>query len=105
MSLILLMSGLIINLILDLTTLALCFLAGLAGFLFSAHNLHVPADAPLVGLLCALLPYWTLRLCADVLSNSADALYLCFAIDEASGEQHCPKAAEAFTGPDGTLSL
>lgn len=90
-------SGLIINLILDLTTLALCFLAGLAGFLFSAHNLHVPADAPLVGLLCALLPYWTLRLCADVLSNSADTLYLCFTIDEASGEQHCPKAAEAVS--------
>lgn len=89
--------GLIINLILDLTTLALCFLAGLAGFLFSAHNLRVPADAPLVGLLCALLPYWTLRLCADVLSNSADTLYLCFAIDEASGEQHCPKAAEAVS--------
>jgi hypothetical protein len=42
----------------------------LVGFLFSAHQLHVPADAPLVGLLCALLPYWTLRLCADVLSNA-----------------------------------
>lgn len=92
------MEGLIINLILDLTTLALCFLAGLAGFLFSAHNLHVPADAPLVGLLCFLLPYWTLRLCADVLSNAADTLYLCFTIDEASGEQHCPKAAEAVSG-------
>lgn len=91
------MEGLIINLLLDLTTLALCFLTGLAGFLFSAHNLHVPADAPLVGLLCALLPYWTLRLCADLLSNSADTLYLCFTIDEASGEQHCQKAAAAVS--------
>ncbi|UZJ57396.1 hypothetical protein CBS101457_006716 [Exobasidium rhododendri] len=99
------MEGLIINLLLDLTTLAICFLTGLAGFLFSAHNLHVPADAPLVGLLCALLPYWTLRLCADILSNSADTLYLCFSIDEASGEQHCEKAVAAFTGPDGSLSL
>lgn len=64
------MEGLVINLVLDLTAIALSFLAGLVGFLFSAHQLHVPADAPLVGLLCALLPYWTLRLCADVLSNA-----------------------------------
>ena len=64
------MEGLVIHLVLDLTAIALSFLAGLVGFLFSAHQLHVPADAPLVGLLCGLLPYWTLRLCADVLSNA-----------------------------------
>ena len=63
-------AGLIIDLVLDLTAIALAFLCGIAGFLFSAHQLHVPADAPLVGLLCALVPYWTLRLCADVLSNA-----------------------------------
>lgn len=90
------MEGLVINMLLDLTTLALCFLCGLAGFLISAHSLHVPADAPLVGLLCALMPYATLRLCADVLSNAADTLYLCFSIDEASGEQHCKQASDAF---------
>ncbi|SPO27628.1 uncharacterized protein UTRI_04336_B [Ustilago trichophora] len=91
------MEGLVINLVLDLTAIALSFLAGLMGFLFSAHQLHVPADAPLVGLLCGLLPYWTLRLCADVLSNASDTLYLCYAIDHASNDEHCPKAAEAFT--------
>ncbi|KAJ9479999.1 hypothetical protein PHBOTO_003752 [Pseudozyma hubeiensis] len=91
------MEGLVINLVLDLTAIALSFLAGLVGFLFSAHQLHVPADAPLVGLLCGLLPYWTLRLCADVLSNASDTLYLCYAIDHASNDEHCPKAAEAFT--------
>lgn len=90
------MESLVINMLLDLTTLALCFLCGLAGFLISAHSLHVPADAPLVGLLCALMPYATLRLCADVLSNAADTLYLCFSIDQASGEQHCKQASEAF---------
>ncbi|SNX85981.1 uncharacterized protein MEPE_04690 [Melanopsichium pennsylvanicum] len=91
------MEGLVINLVLDLTAIALSFLAGLVGFLFSAHQLHVPADAPLVGLLCGLLPYWTLRLCADVLSNASDTLYLCYAIDHASNDQHCPKAKQAFT--------
>ncbi|KIS68401.1 uncharacterized protein UMAG_11088 [Mycosarcoma maydis] len=91
------MEGLVINLVLDLTAIALSFLAGLVGFLFSAHQLHVPADAPLVGLLCGLLPYWTLRLCADVLSNASDTLYLCYAIDHASNDEHCPKAVEAFT--------
>lgn len=95
--------GLIINILLDLTTLAICFLTGLIGFLFSAHNLHVPADAPLVGLLCALLPYWTLRLCADILTNAADTLFLCLSVDEASGEQHCKEATQAFakTAGDG----
>lgn len=98
------MEGLVINLMLDLTAIALSFLAGLVGFLFSAHQLHVPADAPLVGLLCALLPYWTLRLCADVLSNASDTLYLCYAIDHASNDEHCPKAAQAFTAKPTDMS-
>ncbi|CDR87290.1 uncharacterized protein SPSC_00416 [Sporisorium scitamineum] len=98
------MEGLVINLVLNLTTIALSFLAGLVGFLFSAHQLHVPADAPLVGLLCGLLPYWTLRLCADVLSNASDTLYLCYAIDHASNDEHCPKAAEAFTAKPSDIS-
>ncbi|KAE8221693.1 hypothetical protein CF319_g4984 [Tilletia indica] len=98
------MDGLVINLLLDMTTIALSFLAGVAGFLFSAHQLHVPADAPLVGLLCAAVPYWTLRLCADVLRNAADTVYLCWAIDRQLQDEHCTKADEAFqTEEDGTL--
>lgn len=81
------MEGLIIGTILSLLTVSLSLLAALAGFLFSAHQLHVPADAPLVGLLCGVVPYWTLRLPADVLSTGADALYLCYAIDEASASR------------------
>lgn len=76
------MEGLIIGTILSLLTISLSLLAALAGFLFSAHQLHVPSDAPLVGLLCGVVPYWTLRLAADVLGNGADALYLCYAIDD-----------------------
>ncbi|CAD6977834.1 unnamed protein product [Tilletia controversa] len=98
------MDGLVINLLLDMTTIALSFLAGVAGFLFSAHQLHVPADAPLVGLLCAAVPYWTLRLCADVLRNAADTVYLCWAIDRQLQDEHCTKADEAFQmEEDGTL--
>ncbi|KAK0548040.1 hypothetical protein OC845_003797 [Tilletia horrida] len=98
------MDGLIINLLLDMTTIALSLLAGVAGFLFSAHQLHVPADAPLVGLLCAAVPYWTLRLCADVLRNAADTIYLCWAIDRQLKDEHCAKADEAFqTQADGHL--
>ena len=29
--------------------------------------------------------------------HRADTLYLCYAIDHASNDEHCPKAAEAFT--------
>ncbi|KAN0060740.1 hypothetical protein ACQY0O_007398 [Thecaphora frezii] len=89
------MEGLIINLVLDLTAIALSFLCGIAGFLFSAHQLHVPADAPLVGLLCAVVPYWTLRLCADVLTNAADTLYLCYAIDSDTETSHAGIVGEA----------
>ncbi|CAO1616179.1 unnamed protein product [Parajaminaea phylloscopi] len=91
------MEGLIIGTILSLLTVSLSLLAALAGFLFSAHQLHVPADAPLVGLLCGIVPYWTLRLAADVLSNGADALYLCYAIDEGGSKAATGNAREADT--------
>ncbi|EPQ30120.1 uncharacterized protein PFL1_02237 [Pseudozyma flocculosa PF-1] len=99
------LEGLIINLVLDLTAIALSFLCGIAGFLFSAHQLHVPADAPLVGLLCAVVPYWTLRLCADVLTNAADTLYLCYAIDSDAETGHAHAVGEALKArPDTTGS-
>lgn len=84
-------------------------MAALAGFLFSAHQLHVPADAPLVGLLCGIVPYWTLRLAADVLKNGADTLYLCYAIDggqlteQEQGAEERQTVREAFVeGKDRT---
>ncbi|KDN52572.1 hypothetical protein K437DRAFT_173183 [Tilletiaria anomala UBC 951] len=92
------MEGLVIHLILNLTALAFALLAGVAGFLFSAHQVHVPADAPLVALLCTLLPYGVLRLCADTLTNAVDTLYLCYAIDDTANTEHCQKAAQARTG-------
>lgn len=114
-------AGLLISTILSLLTISLSFLAGVAGFLFSAHQLHVPADAPLVGLLCGVVPYWTLRLGADVLANGADTLYLCYAIDSVAGggegegqqgqqpeHEHEPaheqrkEARKAFTDPAAT---
>ncbi|PWN18319.1 hypothetical protein BCV69DRAFT_314839 [Microstroma glucosiphilum] len=76
-----LMEGLLISTILSLLSISLSFLAALAGFLFSAHQLHVPADAPLVGLMCGIVPYWVLRLSGDLLGDGADTLYLCYAID------------------------
>ncbi len=110
------LDGLIIDLVLDLTALAFSLLAGIAAFLFSAHQLHQPADAPLVGLLSMLLSYGILRLCADTLNNacvtcssnaasmlttcplhSAETLYLCYAIDRAADAQHCDKAAQAVS--------
>ncbi|CAO1635380.1 unnamed protein product [Jaminaea pallidilutea] len=113
------LEGLIISTILSLLTISLSLLAALAGFLFSAHQLHVPADAPLVGLLCGVVPYWTLRLAADVLGNGADALYLCYAIDEpqhdvggnarAEPEHNSPSSAmearQAFEMPGGSSKI
>lgn len=101
------MDGLLISTILSLLTVSLSFLAALAGFLFSAHQLHVPADAPLVGLLCGVVPYWTLRLGADVLANGADTLYLCYAIDSSAttqaegGQEERSEARRAFEGASG----
>lgn len=101
--------GLLLSTILSLLTISLSFLAALAGFLFSAHQLHVPADAPLVGLLCGIVPYWTLRLAADVLKNGADTLYLCYAIDggqlteQEQGAEERQTVREAFVeGKDRT---
>ncbi|CAO1634595.1 unnamed protein product [Sympodiomycopsis kandeliae] len=93
-----LMEGLLISTILSLLTISLSFLAGLSGFLFSAHQLHVPSDAPLVGLLCGIVPYWTLRLGADVLSNGVDTLYLCYAIDSSTTVNDDQEEAEEEGG-------
>ncbi len=35
---------------------------------------------------------------------SSDTLYLCYAIDHASNDEHCPKAAEAFTAKPTDIS-
>lgn len=85
--------ALLLRSLLDESVQALSLFAGAGGFLFSAHQLHVPSHALLVGCVFSALPFFMLRLCANGLRDayvpsdgdtdfSIDALTICEVIDE-----------------------
>mgnify|MGYP001762238761 FL=1 len=63
-------SAVLLRTLLGQTVAALSLLAGVAGFLFSAHQLHVPSHALLVGVVFAVAPYCMLKLCANGLRDA-----------------------------------
>lgn len=103
--------------LLNVLSLALATLAGLAGMLFATWSVSNVSDhhAALIALLCGIVPFWTVRFATDVLSNAVDAVAICYAIDIdtvraktatcSDGRQnanHCQKAVEAFGEPVNT---
>ena len=54
------------------------------------------ATAPLFAAVCFAVPYWSVRLCAAVFGDVADAAYLCYLIDKQSGQTHCVAGHAAF---------
>jgi hypothetical protein len=59
--------------IVNLSAFALASLAALAGYLLSARSSSSSSslgDLWLVTLACALVPFWTVRLCADLICNA-----------------------------------
>ncbi|GAA95249.1 uncharacterized protein L969DRAFT_101482 [Mixia osmundae IAM 14324] len=91
-----LLDNLLVKYVLNMISLALATLAGLAGFMFATYTVSEAHYAPLISLLCAIVPFWTVRLCSDVLSNAVDGIFLCYNLDVASGSTHCSKAVEVF---------
>jgi len=93
---------LLVKLLLSLLTLTFSFLAGILGILFAKsvsstlpeekHHLH----HFFATLLCFSIPYYTVRLCSDLLANSVDTIFVCFNVDIDSGQNHCTKARDAF---------
>jgi hypothetical protein len=55
----------------NLIAFAVAAVGALAGYLFSVHSVNASfVDLWLVTLACAIVPFWTTRLCADLLCNA-----------------------------------
>ncbi|WFD31859.1 hypothetical protein MSPP1_002899 [Malassezia sp. CBS 17886] len=61
---------------------ACALLAGIGGFLFCAHQMHVPADSLLVAVVFAGVTLCMLRIGQNVLCDGMEALALCDALDD-----------------------
>jgi len=93
--------NLLVKTILSLTSVLWALLAGLVSYLIASPRL--PADshlAPLLAVLCFLLPMWTLKLCTDIIVDATDTLFVAFNMDLDKNTSHCAKAIEAFGEPD-----
>ena len=92
------MTDLLVKLLLSFLTYSFSILAGLSGVFFihslPATSLSTTHHALAVAL-CFFVPHCTARLCVDLLSNTVDTLFVCFALDKESGQNHCSKAAQA----------
>lgn len=76
-------ADLMIKSLLSIFSLALAVLGGVAGYISSTYWLSGPAKYPsseaedvvvltplLVGFICAIVPFWTVRFSSDLLSNA-----------------------------------
>lgn len=101
-------SVLLVKTLLNVSSAALAVLAGLAGMLFASWSTPDAAaehHAVSIAILCAVVPFATVRFAADVLANAVDGVFICWALDLDSGANHCTKAVEAFGEPIGEASL
>ena len=111
-------TDLLTKLILNVTSTTLALFSGLIGFLIVSSRIVDTEFAPLVAGLCFAIPFWTIRLCSDVLGDACvhhsrylfmtnvlldgrrcDALFLSWNIDLNTQASHCAKAAEAVSLP------
>lgn len=97
-----LLIDLMVKLLLSMLTFVFSFLAGILGILFARsissalpeehHHLH----HFFASMLCFSIPYYTVRLCSDMLANCVDTTFICFNLDLATGQNHSNQAKEAF---------
>ncbi|KAL8292809.1 hypothetical protein RQP46_000503 [Phenoliferia psychrophenolica] len=92
--------NLLVKLILFVTSLAWGLAAGVIAFLVASTRLEDASLAPLVALLCFVVPMWTMKLCQGIVGDAADTLFVAFNMDLEKNTTHCNKAVEAFGEPD-----
>ncbi|WVO23456.1 uncharacterized protein IAS62_004810 [Cryptococcus decagattii] len=88
----------LIKLLLTLSSTAMGLFTATAGYLYMAHSMGNPGYAPLAGMLCGGVPFLAVRAGAGVLTDAADALFICYQIDRELGGQHSEEAKGAFLG-------
>lgn len=79
-------------------------LSGLITYLVASshHDLKDPSLAPVLAILCFLIPFWTVRLTGEMVGDAADAGWVCLAWEEESGlaEGRCKEGKEAVSSFD-----
>ncbi|WVQ80868.1 hypothetical protein IAT38_002975 [Cryptococcus sp. DSM 104549] len=88
----------LIKLLLTLSSTAMGLFTATAGYLYMSHSLGNPGYAPVAALLCGGVPFLAIRAGAAVLTDAADALFICHQIDKELGGDHCEEAKSAFIG-------
>ncbi|ODN76186.1 hypothetical protein L202_06106 [Cryptococcus amylolentus CBS 6039] len=88
----------LIKLLLTLSSTAMGLMTATAGYLYMTHTLGNPGYAPVAGLVCGGVPFLAVRAGAGVLTDAADALFVCYQIDRELGGQHSEEAKGAFVG-------
>jgi hypothetical protein len=92
------LQGLLIRLLLNLTTITFSVISGLIGYFSSSSSIFNHNSSPTVfALLCAVVPFFTVRLCADILANACDTVWICLNMDLEDGKSHCLKAEDAVS--------
>ena len=61
---------LLVKLILFVTSLAWGLTAGVVAFLIASARLDVARLAPLVAILCFVVPMWTMKLCQGIVGDA-----------------------------------
>lgn len=62
--------GLLVRLVLFVTSVGWGLLAGLVAFLIASSRLQSGGLAPVVAVLCFFVPLWTMKLCQDVCGDA-----------------------------------
>lgn len=91
-------SDLLVKLVLSLLSMSFSVLAGLVGLLSSNHPKSIHLHHLFASLLCFFIPWYTVKLCSDLLANAIDTMFVCFNVDLERGSCHSNKAKEAFLG-------
>lgn len=89
---------LLVKLILSLLSMSFSVFAGLVGLLSANQPKPTHINHILASMLCFFIPWYTVKLCSDLLANAVDVLFVCFNVDQERGQYHSNKAKEAFLG-------
>ncbi|KAF9505846.1 hypothetical protein BS47DRAFT_488477 [Hydnum rufescens UP504] len=93
--------------LLTMSALSLAVLSAIGGFLFAAHSLAAPTNAPLSAFTCGIVTFLTVRFGLGLGEDAADAMFVCYNIDVQAGTKHRSEVFEAFDGhpPQGPLAV
>jgi hypothetical protein len=84
--------------LLTLSSLSLAAVSAIGGYIFAAHTLSGPTNAPLAALLCGAVTYLTVRFGIGLAEDAADALFLCYRLDLDAETPHRKDVFEVFEG-------